>query len=86
MLRLLPQPMADNYLLEMLPGLTLAQIDGMDIHRLARALQTRRLRDIETRRKLVVEGKMKPDTLTDEEWRIVRDHDRLMEIDNAGAI
>ncbi len=78
MLRLLPQSMADNYLLEALPGMTLAQIDGLDVHRLARALQVRRIRDVEARRKLNVEGKLKADALTPDEWRMIRDHDALL--------
>lgn len=70
--------MADNYLLEALPGLTLAQIDGLDVHRLARALQVRRIRDVESRRKLNGEGKLKADALTADEWRTIRDHDALL--------
>lgn len=70
--------MADNYLLEALPGLTLAQIDGLDVHRLARALQVRRIRDVESRRKLNGEGKLKADALTADEWRMIRDHDALL--------
>jgi uncharacterized membrane protein len=70
--------MADNYLLEALPGMTLAQIDGLDVHRLARALQVRRIRDVEARRKLNVEGKLKADALTPDEWRMIRDHDALL--------
>ena len=73
----------DNYLLEALPGLTLAQIDGMDVHRLARALQVRRIREVEARRQLVADDKLKPDALSADEWRMIRHHDRLMGIDNA---
>lgn len=80
MLRLLPAPMADNYLLEMLPGLTLAQIDSMDMHRLGRALQVRRMQDIEARRRLYLDEKLKADALTAEEWRTVAYHDKLLGI------
>lgn len=83
MLRWLPAPMADNYLLEQLPGMTLAQIDSMDVHRLARALQVRRIREVEARRQLVADDKLKPDALSADEWRMIRHHDKLMGIDNA---
>jgi hypothetical protein len=73
--------MADNYLLEQLPGMTLAQIDSMDVHRLARALQVRRIREIESRRQLVIDDKLKPDALTPDEWRTIHYHDGLMGID-----
>ena len=83
MLRLLPQEMADNYLLEMLPGLTLESIDSMDVHRLARALQVRRMRDIEMRRKLYLDDKLSADDLTDDDWRSIRWHDRLIGIEES---
>jgi hypothetical protein len=78
MLRLLPQEMADNYLLEMLPGLTLQAIDSMDVHRLARALQVRRMRDVEMRRKLYLDDKLSADDISKDEWLSIRWHDRLI--------
>ena len=66
-----------------MPGLTLAQIDSMDVHRLARALQVRRIREVEARRQLVADDKLKPEALSADEWRMIRHHDRLMGIDNA---
>jgi len=81
MLRLLPQEMADNYLLEMLPGLTLQAIDSMDVHRLARALQVRRMRDVEMRRKLYLDDKLSADDISKDEWRSIRWHDRLIGVE-----
>jgi hypothetical protein len=81
MLRFLPQPMADNYLLEQLPGLTLADIDGMDVHRLARALQVRRIAHVEARRQLQVDGKLDAKQITPDEWRTIRYHDKLLGVE-----
>ena len=50
MLKALPLPLADAYLLEQFSGATLDQIDAMDFHRLARALETQRMRDVEGKR------------------------------------
>ena len=81
LLRVAPQPMADNYLLEQLPGLTLAEIDSMDVHRLARALQMRRVRDVESRRQLQIAGKLDANQLTADEWRIILYHDKLLGVE-----
>lgn len=70
--------MADNYLLEHLPGLTLADIDSMDVHRLSRALQVRRMQAIEEKRTMHLSDKLSQDAITPDEWRIIRYHDAIV--------
>ena len=77
MLKALPVPLADAYLLEQFPGATLTEIDGMDFHRLARALETQRMRDVEAKRKLAAEGKAPEGLLRDDDWRLIRDMDGI---------
>ena len=84
MLKALPLPLADAYLLEQFSGATLQEIDAMDFHRLARALETQRMRDVEGKRKLFVNGKAPDGLLTADDWRMVADMDRLAGIDPDG--
>ena len=77
MLKSLPLPLADAYLLEQFSGATLDQIDAMDFHRLARALETQRMRDVEGKRKLYLDGKAPDGLLTADDWRLIADMDRL---------
>lgn len=77
MLKALPTSLADAYLLEQFPGATLTAIDGMDFHRLARALETQRMRDVEAKRKLAAEGKAPEGLLRDDDWRLIRDMDGI---------
>lgn len=84
MLKALPLPLADAYLLEQFAGATLDQIDAMDFHRLARALETQRMRDVEGKRKLYLDGKAPDGLLTPDDWRMIADMDRIAGITTDG--
>ena len=84
MLKALPLPLADAYLLEQFSGATLQEIDAMDFHRLARALETQRMRDVEGKRKLFLAGKAPDGLLTADDWRMVAEMDRLAGITTDG--
>ena len=77
MLKALPLPLADAYLMEQFTGATLQEIDAMDFHRLARALEVQRMRDVEAKRKLAADGKAPDGLISPDEWRLIRDMDRI---------
>jgi len=77
MLKLIPTPLADAYLIEQFPGVPLSVIDGMDFHRLTRALEVQRMRDVEAKRRLAAEGKAPDGLLSAEDWRLIREMDRI---------
>jgi len=61
--------------MQQFPGRTLEELDGVDIIRLFRVNEAGRIVDVERRRALMLEGKAE---LSNDEWRMVRRHDRLM--------
>lgn len=77
MLKALPTALADAYLLEQFPGATLNAIDAMDFHRLARALEVQRMRDVEGKRRVAADGKALDGMITDDDWRMIRDMDGI---------
>ena len=77
MLKALPLPLADAYLMEQFPGSTLTAIDAMDFHRLARAMEAQRMREVEAKRKLAASGKAPDGLLYDDDWRLIRDMDAI---------
>ena len=77
MSKALPVALADAYLLEQFHGATLQAIDAMDFHRLARALEVQRRRDAEGKRKLAVDGKASDGVISPDEWRLIRDMDKI---------
>ena len=77
MLKALPVALSDAYLMEQFPGATLAELDAMDFHRLARAMEAQRMREVEAKRKLAADGKAPDGLLRDDDWRLIRDMDAI---------
>lgn len=65
----------DSWLLELFPGKTLEELDGVDFGRLLRALAARETVRVETLRELHRQRKAKP---TAAEWQAIQRHDRLV--------
>jgi hypothetical protein len=61
------------------PGRTLEELEGVDWLRLQRALEVGRIVDVEARRKLNLDGKLAADAIPPHEWRMIAEHDRLMD-------
>lgn len=72
----LPQAALDDWLMELFPGKTLEELDGIDFPRLLRALAAKRIGRIELLRALQMKGKAMP---TGRDWKAIVLHDRLME-------
>jgi len=51
----------------------------MDIFRFLRALQARGIERIEKTRKEQIKGEIKPESISSEEWKQIREHDAKIE-------
>lgn len=71
----LPQAALDDWLMELFPGKTLEELDGIDFPRLLRAQAAKRIGRIELLRALQMKGKAMP---TGRDWQAIVLHDRLM--------
>lgn len=69
--------MIDSWLLEMFPGRTLEELDGMDWYRLQRALQAKHIRHVEEMRRQLKTGKIKGDKLDQSIALEIKFHDEL---------
>lgn len=69
----------DYWLLQRFPGRTLEELDAIDWPRLQRAVELERIVTVEQRRKQWVDGHLKEDSITPDEWRQIRQHDDLLE-------
>lgn len=69
--------MIDSWLLEMFPGRTLEELDGMDWYRLQRALQVKHIRHVEEMRQQLKTGKIKGDKLDQTIALEIKAHDDL---------
>lgn len=65
--------------MDLFPGRTLEELDGIDFPRLLRALEAKRIIRVESVRALQLAGKAKPSPA---EWRAILLHDRLLETPN----
>ena len=59
----------------MFPGRTLEELDQMDVNRLHRALQARRMESVEAQRRRFLEGKIKPKDIDKETWATITQMD-----------
>lgn len=70
--------MIDAWLLELFPGRTLEELDQMDLNRLQRAKMAARLQAVESRRKLLLEGKITGDKIERDEWALIQAMDEWL--------
>lgn len=61
------------------PSRTLEELDGIDWLRLQRACEVDRLVTVEQKRQAQIDGRVKEDDITPDEWRLIRQHDALVE-------
>jgi len=64
-------------LLRKFPGRTLDELDRMDWMRYQRAMEAQRIIDIEGKRASFTSGNL--DSLSADEWEVVKENDRLLE-------
>lgn len=74
-----PEALIDDYLLEMFPGRTLEELDGMDWLRLQRALDARMVRRVEEQRQAYLRGDLKSEQIPVDRWALIKEHDELLE-------
>lgn len=70
--------LVDGWLMDLFPGRTLEELDGVDYLRLQRALDAKRIAAAEDKRKLYLDGTLKGDQMSPSEWVILRDNDRMI--------
>ncbi len=68
----------DAWLLRKFPGKMLEELDGMDIARYFRALEAESIELLETRRSLMIAGKLEQSDLSPSDWEQITEHDRLV--------
>lgn len=71
--------MIDAFLLRQFPGRTLDELDGMDWPRYVRAKEVERVTAIEDRRRQFLAGDLAANSITDDEWDAITEHDELMQ-------
>ena len=71
----LPAAALDDWLMEMFPGRTLEEMDGIDLARLMRARVAADIRMVEQTRLLFLQKKIEP---SPEDWQAIRRHNRLV--------
>lgn len=59
------------------PGRTLEELDQMDVNRLLRALEAKRMEAVEARRRLFLAGKLDAKDIDAEEWTLIAAMDEL---------
>ena len=64
-------------LLRKFPGRTLDELDRMDWMRYQRAMEAQRIIDVEGKRAAFTSGNL--DSLSADEWEVVKENDRLLE-------
>jgi hypothetical protein len=64
--------------MERFPGRTLEELDGLDWFRLMRALDAQQARDVERKRSDFLNKKLGRDGLTEEDWKLIAEHDELV--------
>lgn len=62
------------------PGRTLEELDNLDWLRLQRALEVGRVVDVETKRALLVGGKLKADAISAQDAQAIQVHDELFDL------
>ncbi len=77
-----PDELLDAWLLKRFPGRFLEELDAlMDWNRFLRSLEAERAEQIEVRRVLYLEGKLKADDISVDEWEVIEAHDAMMGVD-----
>lgn len=77
-----PDELLDAWLLKRFPGRFLEELDTlMDWNRFLRSLEAERAEQIEVRRVLYLEGKLKDSDITADDWEVIEAHDAMMGID-----
>ena len=75
----IPESILDSWMLTHFPGRFLDEItNSMDIYRFLRSLQARGIEAIEDTRERFRENKIKSDEITEDQWKEIRRHDRMM--------
>jgi len=67
--------------MSLFPGRTLEELDRIDLNRLMRALEAKRMEAVETRRTLFLAGKIEADKISPDEWNLIAEMDELMQHD-----
>lgn len=67
----------DAWLLRQFPGRTLDELDGMDWGRYLRAMEADHMQTIEDKRIAQINGDIKADAITPEEWEQIKANDLL---------
>lgn len=55
----------------------LEELDQMDLNRLLRAREAKRMEIVEERRKLFLAGKIEPDKIDEAEWQLITEMDAV---------
>lgn len=72
---LIPDELTDIALMGLFPGRTLEELDDVDLVRLERVLQAKRVIEIEAKRDQYNRGRIGNDVMTDDDWSMIRQHD-----------
>ena len=72
-------PIIDWWMLQKFPGRTLEELDQIDWFRFLQAMDVGQIVEIERKRQLMIDGKLKTDLLTARDWAIIERHDELYE-------
>ena len=60
------------------PGRTLEELDGMDYGRLIAAVETDRIDTVEDKRRMWLDGAIKDEAMTEDDWKAIQLHDTWM--------
>jgi len=64
--------------MNLFPGRTLEELDTMDLGRVERAIQAKRVLAVEEKLRLFHEHRLGRDAITADEWRMIAEHDGLV--------
>lgn len=64
--------------MHLFPGRLLEELDGMDLGRVERAMQAKRILAVEEKRRLFHAQHIGRDGITADEWRMIAEHDGLV--------
>lgn len=74
----LPTALIDSWLMGLFPGRLLEELDTMDLGRVERAVQAKRVLAVEEKRRLFHAQSIGRDGVTADEWRAIAEHDGLV--------
>lgn len=63
--------------MQLYPNRFLHEIDQVDINRLLRALEAKRMETVERRRVLFMQGRLEADKIDEDEWALIAEMDKI---------